>query len=86
MVCGGWPAEVDADIQVEMLDEEVLEFAAFADLQPGLLGGEGLPAHDHAVACSGDSPNPYPLRRATLGSSDPTRILASDRAPSEGIW
>lgn len=37
-----WSAEVYAGIQVELLSEEVLEFAAFDDPQPVVAGGEGL--------------------------------------------
>jgi hypothetical protein len=60
MVYGGWQAEDDAGIQVEMLGGEALEFAAFDDPQPVVSGGEGLSAHDHAVACSGEKPESYP--------------------------
>jgi hypothetical protein len=38
----GGRAGVDADVQVEVLGEEVLEFAAFDDLQPVIACGEGL--------------------------------------------
>jgi hypothetical protein len=37
----GWPSEVDADVEIEVLGEEVLEFAAFDDPQPVVAGGEG---------------------------------------------
>ncbi len=35
-------AEVDADVEVEVFSEEVLEFAAFDDPQPVVAGSEGL--------------------------------------------
>jgi hypothetical protein len=38
----GPAAEVDADVEVKVFGEEVLEFAAFDDPQPVVAGGEGL--------------------------------------------
>ena len=48
----GSPGEVDADVEVEVLVEEVLEFAAFDDPEPVVAGGEGLAFG--ADPCGGD--------------------------------
>jgi hypothetical protein len=38
-----WAAgQVDADVEFEVLGEQVLEFAAFNDGQPVVAGGEGF--------------------------------------------
>jgi hypothetical protein len=37
-----WSADVDADVQVKIFGEEMLEFAAFDDAQPVVTRGEGL--------------------------------------------
>jgi hypothetical protein len=39
---GGWSPEFDADVQVEVLGEEILEFAAIDDPQSVATGCKGL--------------------------------------------
>ena len=48
----GAAGEVDADVEVQVLGEEVLEFAAFDDPQPVVAGGEGFGFR--ADPCCGD--------------------------------
>jgi hypothetical protein len=52
---GGAPGaagQVDADVEVQVLGQQVLEFAAFDDAQPVVAGGEGFSFR--AYPCGGD--------------------------------